>query len=239
MDFIMPMAFLCGFVMGFLICFTGVGGGVLIIPAIVYFFDLDVSVAIGTASVYATLTKIVAGVEHVRIGNVNFRLFTRLSIAAVPGVVTAAVAVNYLLTDDELGGMIQESLRLAVIAAIFLSLLFMLVPTERRRTKIACRLKAGFCLAGVRGCYRPCHGGYRHRRRRVNCAGVIVGRQRNAEKNRWHFHSHGTGVVGFDGAHLYRRRTNGLDAGFVDERRFVACRALGQPFIAQSFANLC
>ena len=62
----MPMAFLCGFVMGFLICFTGVGGGVLIIPAIVYFFDLDVSVAIGTASVYATLTKIVAGVEHVR-----------------------------------------------------------------------------------------------------------------------------------------------------------------------------
>ena len=100
----MPMAFLCGFVMGFLICFTGVGGGVLIIPAIVYFFDLDVSVAIGTASVYATLTKIVAGVEHVRIGNVNFRLFTRLSIAAVPGVVTAAVAVNYLLTDDELAG---------------------------------------------------------------------------------------------------------------------------------------
>ena len=185
------------------------------------------SVAIGTASVYATLTKIVAGVEHVRIGNVNFRLFTRLSIAAVPGVVTAAVAVNYLLTDDELGGMIQESLRLAVIAAIFLSLLFMLVQPKDGEPKSHAdsrRLLSCRCA----GLLSACHGGYRHRRRRVNCAGVIVGRQRNAEKNRWHFHSHGTGVVGFDGAHLYRRRTNGLDAGFVDERRFVACRALGQ-----------
>ena len=146
MDFIMPMAFLCGFVMGFLICFTGVGGGVLIIPAIVYFFDLDVSVAIGTASVYATLTKIVAGVEHVRIGNVNFRLFTRLSIAAVPGVVTAAVAVNYLLTDDELGGMIQESLRLAVIAAIFLSLLFMLVQPKDGEPKSHADSRPAFVL---------------------------------------------------------------------------------------------
>ena len=142
----MPMAFLCGFVMGFLICFTGVGGGVLIIPAIVYFFDLDVSVAIGTASVYATLTKIVAGVEHVRIGNVNFRLFTRLSIAAVPGVVTAAVAVNYLLTDDELGGMIQESLRLAVIAAIFLSLLFMLVQPKDGEPKSHADSRPAFVL---------------------------------------------------------------------------------------------
>ena len=234
----MPMAFLCGFVMGFLICFTGVGGGVLIIPAIVYFFDLDVSVAIGTASVYATLTKIVAGVEHVRIGNVNFRLFTRLSIAAVPGVVTAAVAVNYLLTDDELGGMIQESLRLAVIAAIFLSLLFMLVQPKDGEPKSHADSRPAFVLP-VCGVVIGLVMGLPASARRVNCAGVIVGRQRNAEKNRWHFHSHGTGVVGFDGAHLYRRRTNGLDAGFVDERRFVACRALGQPFIAQSFANLC
>ena len=130
MDFLgflaaMPEALLCGFVVGFLICFTGVGGGVLVIPAVSFFFDQPPSVAVGTAGVYAALTKIIAGAEHARIGNINYRLFARVAVAAAPGALLAAAAVNAaLLLRPELKDQLQAALRGAVIAAILLSLYF-------------------------------------------------------------------------------------------------------------------
>ena len=131
MDMIPLTGLLCGFVLGFLICFTGVGGGVLVIPTIIFFFGLDTSVAIGTASIYVTLTKIMATIEHLRIGNVNMRLFTRLILTAVPGVIFAAVLVNYLLTDASLAEMVQDTLRVIVIVVILLSLLLMLYKPKK------------------------------------------------------------------------------------------------------------
>ena len=127
MDFfaVMPEALLCGFVVGFLICFTGVGGGVLVIPAVSFFFDQPPSVAVGTAGVYAALTKIMAGAEHARIGNINYRLFARVTAAAAPGALLAAAAVNATLhLRPESQGQLQDALRGAVIAAILLSLYF-------------------------------------------------------------------------------------------------------------------
>lgn len=121
-------ALACGFAIGWLICFTGVGGGVLVIPALTFFFGLPVSAAVGTASVYTALTKIMAGAEHVRIGNVDYAMFAKITGAALPGLVAAAAAINYLLAshpDSE--AQVQEALRLAVIAAIVISLLLIVV----------------------------------------------------------------------------------------------------------------
>ena len=120
-----PEALLCGFVVGFLICFTGVGGGVLVIPAVSFFFDQPPSVAVGTAGLYATLTKILAGAEHARIGNINYKLFARVTAAAAPGALLAAAMVNLLLHfRPETHEKMQDILRGAVIAAILLSLYF-------------------------------------------------------------------------------------------------------------------
>ena len=127
MDFfaLAPEALLCGFVVGFLICFTGVGGGVLVIPVVSFFFEQPPSVAVGTAGVYAALTKVMAGAEHARIGNINYPLFARVTAAAAPGALLSALAVNaFLHLRPELRDDIQNTLRGAVIAAIILSLYF-------------------------------------------------------------------------------------------------------------------
>ena len=159
MDFfaLAPSALLCGFVVGFLICLTGMGGGVLVIPAVSFFFDQPPSVAVGTAGVYAALTKLIAGAEHARIGNINYRLFARVSAAAAPGALLAAFAVNALLhLRPDFRAELQGALRGAVIAAILLSLLFSQFPSARlaaagRREKTAPLLVGAFAVGAVMG----------------------------------------------------------------------------------------
>lgn len=113
-------ALLCGAVLGFLIHYSGVGGGVLVLPALTVLFGLPTSVAVGTASLYAAATKVVSGARHWRSGNVNGRLCLKFSVAAVPGLLISAKAVNYFARDG--GDEFQAMLEYLVAAAIALSL---------------------------------------------------------------------------------------------------------------------
>lgn len=135
MEWLLPLAgtasaakaLLLGMGIGGLICFTGVGGGVLVIPALTFFFGLPVSVAVGTASAYTTLTKLLAGAEHIRIGTVNYRLFGKLAAWALPGLLLSALGVNLTLHHlPQAAALVQEGLRLAVVGAILLSLALIL-----------------------------------------------------------------------------------------------------------------
>ena len=115
-------ALFCGFVVGFCICFSGVGGGVLVIPVIAFFFDQPPSVAVGTAGIYATLTKAMAGIENARRRNIDYALFMRITLFAVPGTLLSAITVNVFLTTPS-ADTLQQVLRLIIIGAILLSLL--------------------------------------------------------------------------------------------------------------------
>lgn len=110
----------CGFVIGFLIYYSGVGGGALVIPALIVLFGVAPSVAVGTASVYAAATKIFAGAGHWRSGNVNTALCMRVSAFAAPGVLCSAPAINYFSQTG--GESFQDVLRYLIVAAIVLSL---------------------------------------------------------------------------------------------------------------------
>ena len=113
-----PLA--CGFVIGFLIYYSGVGGGALIIPALIVLFGIAPAMAVGTASVYAAATKVFAGIGHWRGGNVNFRLCIRFCAFAAPGVLCAAPLVGYFSREG--GDSFQDGLRYLIAASIALSL---------------------------------------------------------------------------------------------------------------------
>ena len=133
-------ALLWGVAMGFLICFTGVGAGVLVVPIISLFFGLPTSAAIGTASIYSTLTKIAAGIEHVRIRNVNYALFRAISVSAVPGILISAIGINATLTYyPQYTEAIQAILTKAVVAAIALSLVLVLFQAEKKIQHVSSR----------------------------------------------------------------------------------------------------
>lgn len=86
-----------GLVIGFCIGLTGVGGGVLVLPALTVALGLPPSVAVGTASLYAFITKIVASYSHHRLGNVHWRAVKLMLVGAVPACLAVAWWVNWML----------------------------------------------------------------------------------------------------------------------------------------------
>lgn len=90
-----------GLVIGFCIGLTGVGGGVLVLPALTVALGLPPSVAVGTASLYAFITKIVASYSHHRLGNVHWRAVKLTLIGAVPACLGVAWWVNWMLKHLE------------------------------------------------------------------------------------------------------------------------------------------
>ena len=56
-----------GILIGFCIGMTGVGGGVLVLPALTILLRMNPVVAVGTASFYAFLTKVSATFHHIKL----------------------------------------------------------------------------------------------------------------------------------------------------------------------------
>ncbi|MBE8158543.1 MAG: sulfite exporter TauE/SafE family protein [Betaproteobacteria bacterium] len=140
---------LCGFAVGFLICYSGVGGGAIVIPAIVVLFGVPASVAVGTASVFAAATKIAAGAEHWRRGNINGKLCAAFTAAAAPGVLLSAGLVAHYAGD--LGESFQTGLRYCIAAAIALSLAAAQFRPAAGGGRRAAFLPAAFAVGVVMG----------------------------------------------------------------------------------------
>ena len=140
----------CGFVIGFLIAYSGIGGGALIIPAMIVFFGISPVVAVGTASVFAVITKIAAARQHWKIGNINLKLSATFTAAAAPGVLLSAVLVNYF---SQAGGeSFQTFLRYSIVAAIILSLLAAQYrPQQRLDERRGLLMAAAFAVGLVMG----------------------------------------------------------------------------------------
>ncbi len=102
-----------GLLVGFLIGLTGMGGGALMTPLLVWTGSASPIVAVGTDLVWNALTKTVGAVVHHRHNNVNLRLVWRLASGSVPG----ALLGLYLL------GLIKQSARADTLDHFILRLL--------------------------------------------------------------------------------------------------------------------
>ena len=87
---------LVGLVVGLVVGLTGVGGGSLMTPALVFLFKIPVDIAVGTDLWFASLTKIFGVVAHSNRRNVNWRIVTRLGLGSVPGSIATIVVLNQL-----------------------------------------------------------------------------------------------------------------------------------------------
>jgi uncharacterized membrane protein YfcA len=86
---------LIGAVVGASIGLTGVGGGVLILPALTILLGMPATTAVGTASAYAFLTKLHAGFEHARLRTIDFPMAHLFLIGAVPGTCAACLLIGH------------------------------------------------------------------------------------------------------------------------------------------------
>jgi uncharacterized membrane protein YfcA len=75
---------LAGVIVGFVIGLTGMGGGALMTPVLVIFFNVNPAAAVSSDVVTSLILKPFGGSIHVRRGTVNWRLVRWLMIGSVP-----------------------------------------------------------------------------------------------------------------------------------------------------------
>lgn len=75
---------LAGFVVGFLVGLTGVGGGSLMTPILLLIYNIKPAVAVGTDLLYASVTKSVGIFAHGKLGNIDWSIVKRLAMGSVP-----------------------------------------------------------------------------------------------------------------------------------------------------------
>jgi uncharacterized membrane protein YfcA len=89
---------LVGFVVGVLIGLTGVGGGVLLLPVLIYGLQVPAIVAVGSDAVFNFFTKIPAGLLHMSKRTVRRKVVVALAVGSVPGSIGGVALLVHIRT---------------------------------------------------------------------------------------------------------------------------------------------
>src|SRR5215475_14153508 len=76
---------LIGFAVGTLIGLTGLGGGVLLLPVLIFGLRVPAIIAVGSDALFNFFTKIPAGLLHLKKGTVRKKVVVALACGSVPG----------------------------------------------------------------------------------------------------------------------------------------------------------
>ncbi|WP_297510661.1 sulfite exporter TauE/SafE family protein [Thermococcus sp.] len=84
-----------GFLVGFLVGLTGVGGGALMTPSLI-FLGVEPVVAVGTDLLYATVTRIFGVLFHGRKCGIRYDIALRLFAGSVPAVILGGLLLRWI-----------------------------------------------------------------------------------------------------------------------------------------------
>jgi uncharacterized protein len=85
-----------GFVVGVLIGMTGLGGGVLLLPVLIFGLKVPAMLAVGTDALFNFVTKIGSGWMHLRKGTVRRRVVLALAVGSIPGSIMGVSLLGHL-----------------------------------------------------------------------------------------------------------------------------------------------
>jgi uncharacterized membrane protein YfcA len=118
-----PSFAITGFIVGFVVGMTGVGGGSLMTPILVLLFSVKPAVAVGTDLLYAAITKSSGVFVHHNRGNVEWRVVALLATGSVP---SALLAVSVLGRFEAAGVDYDHVITVALSIALILTSLVLL-----------------------------------------------------------------------------------------------------------------
>ncbi|XRO75832.1 sulfite exporter TauE/SafE family protein [Methanocaldococcus sp. 28A] len=84
---------LIGFVIGFLVGLTGIGGGTLMTPLLI-FLGVEPLIAVGTDLLYAAVTKTIGAILHNKKGNINFNIALKLFLGSLPAIIVGSIVLR-------------------------------------------------------------------------------------------------------------------------------------------------
>ncbi len=115
--------FVLGLLIGFCIGMTGVGGGVLVLPALTLLLKMNPVMAVGTASFYAFLTKVSATFHHVKLKTIDWNI----SLLFLAGALPANAAISFWITHHATNHQVLHTLKQVIIGTVFFSVLVMVL----------------------------------------------------------------------------------------------------------------
>ena len=122
---------LIGLVVGFLIGLTGLGGGVLLLPILIFGLKVPAIMAVGSDAAFNFLTKIPSSVVHLMKETVRRRVVVALAAGSVPGSILGVRLLQHLRVVHGAG--VNEFIKVAV--GILLVVVSSLLLMQRRIEK--------------------------------------------------------------------------------------------------------
>lgn len=114
--FVVRVGLFAGFVAGFF----GVGGGFILVPAMIYFLKVPIKTAFGTSLLVVSTLSIPGTITHAVLGHVDFPLMLSMMVGSVPGSVLGGTLAMKL----------KESWLRRAFGIIMLIVAFMLIYKE-------------------------------------------------------------------------------------------------------------
>ena len=108
---------LVGFVVGILIGISGVGGGVLLLPVLIFGLRVPPLLAVGSDALFNFFTKIPAGLLHLKEGTVRRKVVLALAAGSIPGSVAGVKLLMHIrhLYGDGVNSFIKTSVGILLI----------------------------------------------------------------------------------------------------------------------------
>jgi uncharacterized membrane protein YfcA len=111
---------LIGMLVGTLVGLTGLGGGILLLPILIFGFGVPPMVAVGSDAAFNALTKIGAGYLHWKWRTLDWRLVSGLCVGSIPGALGGVLLIQHMrnVYGNEFDGMLRS----------FIGFLLVLIP---------------------------------------------------------------------------------------------------------------
>ena len=117
MDFFNPAMLLGGLCVGVIVGLTGMGGGALMTPMLVFLFKIDPLVAVASDLVTSLFMKPSAAIVHMRRRTVNYRLVLWLSVGGVPAAFGGVFVLKALHLGDATNTVLSFIIGIALLIA--------------------------------------------------------------------------------------------------------------------------
>jgi len=113
-----------GFVVGVLIGMTGVGGGVLLLPVLIFGLRIPAIIAVGSDALFNFFTKIPASLLHLKRGTVRLKVVGALAVGSVPGSICGVKTLMHIrhLYGDGVNSFIKSAVGVLLIVIPLLML---------------------------------------------------------------------------------------------------------------------
>jgi uncharacterized protein len=142
---------LIGLVIGFLIGMTGLGGGVLLLPMLIFGLRVPAIVAVGSDAVFNFITKIPSSAVHLLRGTVRRKVVLALGAGSVPGSFLGVRLLQHLrvLYGVGVNDFIKSAVGILLILVSSLLLLQRRIEEQVTNRRPTARSLSGMALIGL------------------------------------------------------------------------------------------